>query len=161
LLWEAPCNLHPHRALCFRDSCDVRCRISGRYLVQLRSRLRSRDDAALVDNFESFSPKDVNLPSAVSGGITYTPTGTGTNVVVASPGYTNFGAGVNPTTTSILTASGNEDFVGVLTSPASPSGFDVFLNGLGPASATFFNGATLLGRSCSQRVITSNSLDSQ
>ena len=102
-------------------------------------------NATVVEDFESFSPKDTNLAVIVSNGITYTPVGTGTNVAVASPGYTNFGAGVNPTTTSILTASGNEDFTGVFSSPAFAVGFDVFLNGLGPATATFFNDATLLG----------------
>ena len=100
----------------------------------------------LVEDFEGFAPKDVNLPLIVSNGITYIPVaGPVPNVAVASPGYVNFGAGVNPTTTSILTSSGDEDFIGFFSAPALAVGFDVYLNGLGPASATFFNGDTILG----------------
>jgi hypothetical protein len=102
--------------------------------------------AVLVDDFESFAPKDVTMPVLVSNGITYIPlAGPVPNIAVASPGYTNFGAGVNPTTTSILTSSGDEDFIGVFSAPALAVGFDVYLNGLGPASATFFSGDTVLG----------------
>jgi hypothetical protein len=103
--------------------------------------------AVLVDDFESVPTPDVMLPFLISNGIMYTPFAGAPlpNVLVASPGYTNFGAGVNPTTTSILVSNGDEDFVGALSSPALAVGFDVYLNGLGPASATFFNGATILG----------------
>lgn len=62
---------------------------------------------AVLDDFESFAPKDVALPSLISGGITYNALNQ--NVVVASPGYTNFGV-AGATTTSILCASGDEDF---------------------------------------------------
>jgi hypothetical protein len=65
-------------------------------------------------------------------------------VAVASPGYNNFGAGVGTTTTSILTSSGDEDIVASIGATFAV-GFDVYLNGLGPASASFFNGADLLG----------------
>ena len=104
-------------------------------------------DEILIDDFESFAPKDVALPVIVHNGITYTPFAGAPvpNVAVASPGYTNFGAGVGTTTTSILTTSGDEDILAVLSSPQFAVGFDVYLNGLGPASATFFSGADVLG----------------
>lgn len=100
----------------------------------------------LIDDFESFVPKDVNLPGLVSNGITYTPFAGAPfpNVAVASPGYTNFGADVGTTTTSILTSSGDEDILASIGATFAV-GFDVYLNGFGPASASFFNGADLLG----------------
>jgi hypothetical protein len=101
---------------------------------------------SLLETFEAVAPKDTALAVIVSNGVTYSPTGIGTNVWVASPGYPNFGAGVGVTTTSILTATGEEDFVGAFFStPYMAVGFDAYLNGLGPATATFFNGATVLG----------------
>jgi len=99
----------------------------------------------LVEDFESIATKDVPLASLTHNGITYTPLGGTTNVFVSSPGYTNYGAGVTqPTTTSILTASGNEDFSAAFTSSTFAVGFDVYLNGLGAATVNVFNGATLL-----------------
>jgi hypothetical protein len=53
-------------------------------------------------------------------------------VWVASPGYTNFGAGVGTTTTSILTANGDEDFTADFSTPYFAIGFDTYFNGLGP-----------------------------
>jgi hypothetical protein len=100
----------------------------------------------LIDDFESVVPKDVNLPGLVSNGIIYTPLAGSPfpNVNVTSPGATNYGAGVGTTTTSILTTSGDEDILASIGATFAV-GFDVYLNGLGPASATFFNGADVLG----------------
>jgi PEP-CTERM motif len=88
--------------------------------------------------------KDVAFPSFTIAGTTYTGQA-GTNVFVSSPGYFNYGAGLNPTTSSILTANGDENFLIQLLAPQYAVGFDVYYNGLGPATASFFNGATLLG----------------
>ena len=100
---------------------------------------------AYTETFETVPiTKDVAYPTFTFGGITYTGQA-GTNVWVSSPGYPNFGAGLNPTTTSILTANGDENFLLQFLSPYYAVGFDVYYNGLGPATASFFNGATLLG----------------
>src|SRR5687768_9618369 len=67
----------------------------------------------LIEDFEAFTPKDVNLSATFSTGFltfqAYDPPNN-PNLVVASPGYTNFGAGLNPTTSSVLTTSGDENF---------------------------------------------------
>lgn len=88
--------------------------------------------------------KDVAFSSFTIAGTTYTGQA-GTNVFVSSPGYMNYGAGLNPTTSSILTANGDENFLIQFLSPYYAVGFDVYYNGLGPATASFYNGATLLG----------------
>jgi hypothetical protein len=101
--------------------------------------------AFLLEDFESFAPKDTPLASFTSNGVTYTGFG-GTpfpNVWVASPGYNNFGAGVGITTTSILTANGDENFTAFST-PYRAIGFDTYLNGLGPATVKVFGTTGLL-----------------
>ncbi len=101
-----------------------------------------------TETFETLLvPKDTPLPSFTQAGITYTGLAGAPfpNVWVSSPGYLNYGAGLNPTTTSILTANGNEHFLIQFLNPEYAVGFDVYYNGLGPATASFFNGATLLG----------------
>jgi hypothetical protein len=91
----------------------------------------------LVEDFEAVVPKDTALASFTSNGITYSGVG-GTNVWVASPGYTNFGL-PGATTTSILTGSGPEDFLINLSLLANPAvGFDVYLNDAGPVTVEFF-----------------------
>ena len=91
--------------------------------------------------------KDAPFPFFTQAGITYTglAPARSPNVWVASPGYPNFGAGLNPTTTSILTANGDEDFLITFFAPKYAVGFDAYYNGLGVATSNFFNGATLLG----------------
>lgn len=101
-----------------------------------------------TETFESVPvPKDAAWPSFTQAGITYIGQAGSPypNVWVASPGYPNFGAGLNPTTTSILTANGDEEFLIQFLNPYHAVGFDVYYNGLGPAISEFFNGATLLG----------------
>ena len=98
-----------------------------------------------TETFESVPiPKDAAFAAFTQAGITYIGQA-GTNVWVASPGYNNFGAGLNPTTTSILTANGDENFLIQFLTPYSAVGFDVYYNGLGPATSSFYNGTTLLG----------------
>lgn len=101
--------------------------------------------AVLHDDFEAFAPKDTGLGSLTSQGITYNSFGPHFNVVVTSPGYVNFGAGVpQPTTTSILTANGDENFEAVLSNPQYAVGLDVYTNGLGPATLDFYSGSDLI-----------------
>lgn len=103
--------------------------------------------AATVETFESLGPKDVPLAVVNSPVGTFLPFAGGAgNVVISSPGYTNFGPGNNPTTTSILTANGDESFEFLLASSASAVFMDVYLNDLGPATLTYFNGATQIGQ---------------
>ena len=97
----------------------------------------SFDSAAsttVLEDFEGITPKDTPLASFVSNGVTYTGLAgaPSPNVWVASPGYSNFGAGVaQPTSTSILTANGDEDFTIDFSTPPLAVGFDVYFNGLG------------------------------
>jgi hypothetical protein len=101
--------------------------------------LETFEGAALV--------RDTPLPSFSQAGITYTGFAGSPfpNVFVSSPGYINYGAGLNPTTTSILTANGDEDTLVTFGSAVHAVGFDAYYNGLGPGVVDFFNGATLLG----------------
>lgn len=98
-----------------------------------------------TETFESVPvSKNAGHASFTQAGATYTALG-GTNVFVASAGYTNFGAGVGTTTTSILTANGDEHFDVSLASAVDVLAMDVYTNGLGPLTISFYNAATLLG----------------
>ncbi|HEV2569873.1 PEPxxWA-CTERM sorting domain-containing protein [Sphingomonas sp.] len=96
----------------------------------------------ITERFGTLAPKDTPLPSIVS------PVGTFTgaagspfaNVFIASPGYNNSGPGNNPTTSSILVANGDESFDVTLAFAARSISMDVYLNDLGPATVTLFNG---------------------
>jgi hypothetical protein len=107
-------------------------------------------DTTLIENFEGTSPsiRDGSLASYSSAGgeITFIPIASypfDPNLVLASPGYTNFGSGLNPTTSVVLSATGNEDFVASLAAPTYALGFDVLLNDF-PLTISFFDGSTLL-----------------
>ena len=103
--------------------------------------------AATVETFETLTPKDVPLPVVVSPVGTFNPApGGALNVFISSPGYNNYGPGNNPTTTSILTANGDESIEFLPASAASAVFMDVYLNDLGPAWLTYFNGATQIGQ---------------
>lgn len=103
--------------------------------------------AAVVETLETLGPKDVSLPSLLSPIGTFNPIAGGAgNVFISSPGYTNYGAGNNPTTTSILTANGDEAFELLLAGPANSVYLDVYLNDLGPATLTYFDGAVQIGQ---------------
>lgn len=99
----------------------------------------------LLEDFENIPGivKDHFYASFTHNGVTYLAA-PGFNVAVASPGYTNFGAGVGRTTSSILTANGNEDFFVNFSSPLRAVGFDTYLNGLGPGTVKVFNSSVLL-----------------
>lgn len=96
----------------------------------------------LVEDFEAFSPKNMILASFVSNGNTYTGA-PGPNVFVSGPGFTNYGL-LGATTTSILTASGDEDYVVDFGSPSEAVGFDTYLNEFGPATVRVFGAANTL-----------------
>ena len=101
-----------------------------------------------TETFESVPvPKDAPIASFTKAGIKYIGQAGSPfpNVFISSPGYFNYGAGLNPTTTSILTANGDEDILIQFVSSYFAAGFDVYYNGLGPATTSFFNGTTLLG----------------
>ncbi|MEM9544311.1 MAG: PEP-CTERM sorting domain-containing protein, partial [Cyanobacteria bacterium P01_E01_bin.42] len=100
----------------------------------------------LVEDFEAVFPKSTNLPSFVSNGNTYTGiTSTGSafpNVNVVPAGATGFGVPV--TTSSVLTASGDEDFRVDFGTPAEAVAFDTYLNVFGPATVRVFGASGLL-----------------
>jgi hypothetical protein len=108
-----------------------------------QSAFDSAATTSLLEDFEAFTPKDTPFSSITSHGVVYTgfagvpfP-----NVWVASPGYNNFGAGVGTTTTSILTANGDEDILMTFTMTPLAVGFDFYFNGLGPVTLTVTNTA--------------------
>lgn len=104
----------------------------------------------IVEDFEDSAAgsRDLSLPSYTGPGgeISFTPFDGSPvpNVFIANAGYTNFGAGQNPTTSTILTANGNEGFDGTLASATNALGFNVYLND-SPFTVSFFNGVTFLG----------------
>jgi hypothetical protein len=90
------------------------------------------------EDFETASPKDTSLAGLVTNVGTFTPD-PGLNVFVSSPGYTNFGPGLNPTASSILTANGDEGWTLDLAFPAAYIEVTFFLNDLGPATFRLFD----------------------
>jgi hypothetical protein len=90
------------------------------------------ESLAVHESFEGAPVKDSPLASFVSAGITYAPvTGCGDatacpgNVWVSSPGYSNYGIPGN-TTSSILTATGNEYFTVTPGFTVRSLGFDIY-----------------------------------
>ena len=107
-------------------------------------------DTTLIEDFEAFPLKNQPLSSFVSNGNTYTGHAglyTGgripyPNVLVSSPGYTNYGVPI--TTSSIITANGDEDFTVEFGTPTEAVGFDTYLNAYGPATVSVFGANNLL-----------------
>jgi hypothetical protein len=112
-------------------------------LYESQSAFDSAATTSLLEDFEAFTPKDTPFSSITSHGVFYTGFAGAPfpNVWVASPGYNNFGAGVGTTTTSILTANGDEDILMTFTMTPLAVGFDVYFNGLGPVTLTVTNTA--------------------
>jgi hypothetical protein len=100
--------------------------------------------AVLIEDFETYPTKDAPLSSIYSNGITYDPTGATNNVWVSSPGYTNYGI-PGATTSSILTATGDEHFLVTPDSALSAIGFYIYLNQYDPAYLNVFGSSGLLG----------------
>jgi len=109
-----------------------------------KSSFDAASSTSLLETFEAVAPKDTALAIIVSNGVTYTPNAPSTNVWVASPGYDNFGDGVPTTTTSILVATGDEDFTAAFSTAYTAIGFDVYLNGLGDVTVSLFGTSGLL-----------------
>lgn len=104
---------------------------------------------AVIESFESTGfPLHTLIPAFSHNGLTFTGLSGGVpvpNVYIYPPGGTEFGAGVTlPTTTTILTANGEEHFSVAFDTPRYAVGFDVYLNGLGPLQINVFNADTLL-----------------
>lgn len=101
--------------------------------------------ALLIEDFESVSGAqlDTVLPSLARASGTYVGLAgvPFPNVFVSSPGYVNFGAGNNPTTSKILTANGDESFNVLLASPTAAIGMNLFLNDFGPAEVRYYDQA--------------------
>ena len=102
----------------------------------------------IVEDLETVVRKDTPLLSFVSNGVTYAGLqSSNPNVWVASAGYTNFG--VPSTLSSVLTATGPEDFDFsielTLVNPSTAIGFDTYLNAYGPADIEVYGSAGLLG----------------
>lgn len=102
----------------------------------------------VFEDFENVTPKDTAQAFFTSQNVTYRGVGgnQSPNVWVASAGYTNFG--VTETLSSVLTATGDEDFMieMELASPTTAVGFDTYLNSHGPASIRIYGeNDTLLG----------------
>jgi hypothetical protein len=95
------------------------------------------------EDFETVGPRDVSLALLNTAVGTFTPA-PGFNVFIASPGYTNFGPGINPTTSSVLTASGDENFGWTFAFTAAMVQLEVYLNDLGPATLSFYDAADVL-----------------
>jgi hypothetical protein len=107
-------------------------------------------DATMIENFEDSDPAIRNgaYPSYTgpSSGITFTAISSypfTPNIYLTAPGFNSYGYGLNPTTSVILAATGNEDWVATLANPTNVIGFDVLLNDW-PLTITFFSGTTAL-----------------
>jgi len=103
-------------------------------------------NTVLVEDFENVAPTltDTQVASFMNNGNTFTGLA-GTpfpNVWVATPPYMNFG--VVPTSSSVLTANGDEDFTVDFGSPSTAVGFDTYLNKFGPATVQVFGSGGLL-----------------
>lgn len=95
------------------------------------------------EDFEGVSTKDISLFELNTLVGRFEPA-SGFNLVVASPGYTNFGPGLNPTTSSVLTANGDESFRWTLAFSAALVQLQVYLNDLGPATLSFYDATDTL-----------------
>jgi hypothetical protein len=103
---------------------------------------------SITETFETVPvAKDNPVASFSQAGVTYTGLAGGPfgNVLVASPGYTNFSPAISPTTSSVLVANGDEHFLITFATPQLALAMDVYTNGLGPLTIEFFNGASSLG----------------
>lgn len=96
-------------------------------------------DTTLIEDFEAFPLKNRPLSFFVINGNTYTGH---PNVFVSSAGATSYGVPI--TTSSIITANGDEDFTVEFGTPTEAVGFDTYLNAYGPATVSVFGANNLL-----------------
>lgn len=107
-------------------------------------------NATLIEDFED---SDLAVQHAAlttymgpGGEITFTAISSypfAANLYLTTPGFMSYGPGLNPMDSVVLAATGNEEWLGTLTSPTYALGFDVFLNPW-PLTITFFSGSTVL-----------------
>lgn len=103
-----------------------------------RAAFVSASTIALTDDFVTNLP-NVFGSSFTRSGVTYSALTS--DIGIAGPGYTNFGAGVTlPTVEYIVTGNGNENFIASFATPYTAVGFDAFLNGAGASSVSFLDG---------------------
>ena len=103
-------------------------------------------NTTIVEDFEGISPKDAPQDSFTNNGITYQAISSDPrkpNVWVSSPGYPNYG--VVSTASSILTATGDENFSVEFSVPTQVVGFDTYLNNSPPANIQIFSDTNLIG----------------
>ncbi len=103
-----------------------------------RAAFLSASTISLTDDFVTNAP-NVFASSFSRSGVTYSALTS--DIGIAAPGYTNFGAGVTlPTVEYIVTGNGNENFLASFATPHTAVGFDASLNGAGAASVSFREG---------------------
>lgn len=116
---------------------------AGTFYFDLATFQAGNPSAALIEDFESVSGGELDTALASLARSSGTYLGQAgvpfPNVFVSSPGYSNFGAGNNPTTSKILTANGDESFNVLLASPTSAIGMNLFLNDFGPAEVSYYD----------------------
>lgn len=100
--------------------------------------------AVLVEDFEAVPANQtgIGLSVLIRPAVTFNPISA--DVYVAPAGFSYYGAGIGATTSKTLTANGNENFRGTLAATSGSLGFDVLLNGLGPVTVNFYNGAMVV-----------------
>jgi hypothetical protein len=108
--------------------------------------LAGNPSAALLEDFESYAPKDVFTVGFATPTVTINAIAGGAgNVGVSSPGYTNYDPPNVATPSSIVTANGDEAFEVILATPSFAVGSDVYRNDFGPGTLTWYSGATIVG----------------
>lgn len=115
------------------------------FYFDLASFQAANPSAVLIEDFESVSGGQLDTPLASLSRASGTYIGQAglpfPNVFVSSPGYMNFGAGNNPTTSKILTANGDEKFNILLAAPTAAIGMNLYLNDFGDASVSYYDQA--------------------
>ena len=105
----------------------------------------------LIEDFEDSDPaiRDYGFPSYTGprGEISFTAVSSfpfTPNVAVDRVGHMDVAADLAPSTSVMLAAVGNEDWIATLANPSNALGFDVLLN-YWPRTITFFSGSTVVG----------------
>lgn len=131
---------------CLALAASMQASAAGVTFFTSQGAFNAVSSTALVETFEAASipavARNLALGGFAANGISYTPNSG--NVFVADPGFNNFGAGVGTTTTSVLTANGDEDFTAAFSTAPTAVGFAAYFNGLGPGSVSVFGAGNVL-----------------
>ncbi|WP_338849881.1 hypothetical protein V8J88_12550 [Massilia sp. W12] len=123
-------STHAHSVVVFHDS---------------KAALDAVRPTQVIDNFE----QELNqaFPRQFQRGSLHFTSHAGVPVIIGSRStYYNFGSNLNPFRGTVLTASGDEDYtIKFLDSPKYAAGFDLILNGLGPARVDVLNQGQVVG----------------